>query len=419
MKAIVSLDEMKKTINLRHKLRDFMNELVKEFGLQGKKFTISNHVNNNIHNLYSRDCNNKSFRILNNDDYDELLKKAKSDDVQIEITLNESTIETKKRKSVNFINDTIDTPNGYQALDIEEKNTMLTIIREEESKIITGINPNPSSPFLKDQNPPEEEKTKNCIKCKAKQPIRKNCTLCHGTGKLNSYICDYINDLLKEKEDTDKKYQNDINELKKKDHSNRNEDLQKNNLKCCHTVSLCIPDKIRDDLRDNDNINCTECNSTINSGATRYKCKICSNVCICEKCENDFNHEHDLTRIRSQESNNYFEAKLCPSEFSEKYEKSEEVVELIVTAWNNGKRKWKPNTVLKSKDCKDFKEIPVGDLSPGCKRDLLLIFKVPKKLKNQYSFQLYEGEHYFGNSSTLKINKPISPKTTLSKISLI
>ena len=62
--------------------------------------------------------------------------------------------------------------------------------------------------------------------------------------------------------------------------------------------------------------------------------------------------------------------------------------------------------MLRSKDYKGFKDIPVGDLSPGCKQDLLLVFKVPNKLKNEYSFQLYEGEHYFGNSSVLKTSRP-------------
>ena len=55
-------------------------------------------------------------------------------------------------------------------------------------------------------------------------------------------------------------------------------------------------------------VNCNECNNIIKG--IRYKCGVCKNYDLCEKCEKiyGFGHNHPLLKIRKPE--------LCPIEFS-------------------------------------------------------------------------------------------------------
>ena len=160
-------------------------------------------------------------------------------------------------------------------------------------------------------------------------------------------------------------------------------------------------------------IKCDNINCKMNPiKGIRYKCSICANYNLCEKCENNNQIEkfHDLTHdfIRIRKENHNYSFSIIKDDNDPVYD-VKETIKFFLFLKNNGGNDWPDNTFLKANKDKEGllgEDVKIGKVKKGDTKDIECIIKNTHDLKEKTYYAFYDffvGDKKYGDTIEKKI----------------
>jgi hypothetical protein len=264
--------------------------------------------------------------------------------------------------------------------------------KKEPAKIETTDAININMQIPKEENkywPEQKEKISEeeaCISCNGKGYNEKHrkCKECKGTGKMNPLLLSKIQQIIAKQVEGEIIKQSGILEQSKRFE----------NVLGSISQSAIISKEVK----------CSLCQKMIQLGECAYSCIICPEFFLCEKCEEDTDHPHNLVKGRCggigvPKANVGFDAEFMGE--SEIFGSVDPGAKLSKT-WriiNTGKRAWPQDTTVSPCGGDDLQPVfsQIGPVKPNDSCDLVCNFVVPNRPgKFMQEFQLLASGRTFG-----------------------